>query len=31
MTQLDEDVEVLVGQHVEQVDNADLPQALLQV
>ena len=31
MTQLDEDVEVLVGQCVEQVDNADLTQALLQV
>ena len=29
MTQLDEDVEVLVGQHVEQVDNADLTQVLL--
>ena len=31
MEQLDEDVEVLVGQYVEQVDNADLTQALLQL
>ena len=29
MEQLDEDVEVLVGQYVEQVDNTDLTQALL--
>ena len=31
MDQLDEDVEVLVGQYVDQVDNADLTQALLQL
>ena len=31
MEQLDEDVEVLVGQYVEKVDNADLTQALLQL
>ena len=31
MEQLDEDVEVLVGQYVEQIDNADLTQALLQL
>ena len=30
-TQLDEDVEVLVGKYVEDIDNADLTQALLQV
>ena len=31
MSQLDEDVEVLVGQYVEQANNADLTQVLLQV
>ena len=31
MAQLDEDVEVLVGQYVEQIGNADLTQALLQL
>ena len=31
MAQLDEDVEVLVGKYVEDIDNPDLTQALLQV
>ena len=31
MVQLDEDVEVLVGKCVEDIDNADLTQALLQM